>query len=71
MGRCGYLYKKNFFSHNKLFYVFKPVLCNMQQIKPLEEASELFVSKTEKNGQQNMPGCNLKAKAYLTISNPR
>ena len=30
------------------------VLYKIQQVKFFEEASEIFVSKTEKNGQQNV-----------------
>ena len=34
-------------------------LYKMQQIVLLEEASERSVSKTEKNGQQNVSRCNV------------
>ena len=45
------LYKKNFLAENKLFYVFKPierdelseVLYKIQQVKFIDEASELFL----------------------------
>ena len=35
------------------------VLYKLQQVKFFDEASELFVSKTEKNGKENVSRCNV------------